>query len=302
VKRRPAAVTRYAPAARLHQLRAMLDAAGGVSIYDVAERLGVNPRTALRYVQALLRAGEPLYEELVGKRKAWRLMPTARRQSITLTTAQMVALFLSRRVFDFLAGTGKLPLKEVIGEPFHHPQVFEETADTLARRFRHHPGVASGHWPEGVFIEPEVKPEHLLVERLQGIRSRRFRCFLLQATWTLFFTSPVVESTNSRGNLRGGADRISETTLRSTSLFVRGAAVDTAVTGEAVVVLSVSVTIRTATCAASWPPPRATRSATRNPFAARLHNRAAGRRRRLAKVDASRHCDRRGTVSATGGG
>ena len=33
-------------------------------------------------------------------------MPTARRQSITLTTAQMVALFLSRRVFDFLAGTG----------------------------------------------------------------------------------------------------------------------------------------------------------------------------------------------------
>jgi predicted DNA-binding transcriptional regulator YafY len=106
VKRRPAAVTRYAPAARLHQLRAMLDAAGGVSIYDVAERLAVNPRTALRYVQALLRAGEPLYEEVVGKRKVWRLMPTARRQSITLTTAQMVALFLSRRVFDFLAGTG----------------------------------------------------------------------------------------------------------------------------------------------------------------------------------------------------
>jgi predicted DNA-binding transcriptional regulator YafY len=106
VKRPPVAVTRYAPAARLHQLRAMLDAAGGVSIYDVAERLGVNPRTALRYVQALLRAGEPLYEELVGKRKVWRLMPTAGRQSITLTTAQMVALFLSRRVFDFLAGTG----------------------------------------------------------------------------------------------------------------------------------------------------------------------------------------------------
>jgi predicted DNA-binding transcriptional regulator YafY len=99
-------VTRYAPAARLHQLRAMLDGGEGLSIYDVAARFGVNPRTALRYVQALLRAGEPLFEELEGKRKVWRLMPTARRQSITLTTAQMVALFLSRRVFDFLAGTG----------------------------------------------------------------------------------------------------------------------------------------------------------------------------------------------------
>src|SRR2546422_10037015 len=103
---RPAPVTRYAPAARLHQLRAMLDAPEGVSIYDVAERFGVSARTALRYVQALLRAGEPLYEELSGRRKVWRLMPSARRQAITFTTAQMVALFLSRRVFDFLAGTG----------------------------------------------------------------------------------------------------------------------------------------------------------------------------------------------------
>ena len=75
--------------------------------HDVAERFSVNPRTALRYIQALQRAGEPLYEEMSGKRKVWRrLSPSARRQTITLTTAQMVALFLSRRVFDFLAGTG----------------------------------------------------------------------------------------------------------------------------------------------------------------------------------------------------
>src|SRR5262249_27746021 len=107
VRPRPAAaVTRYAPASRLHGLRAMLDSAEGVSIYDVAERFRVNPRTALRYIRPLQRAGEPLYEEVSGKRKVWRLMPTARRQSITLTTAQMVALYLSRRVFDFLAGTG----------------------------------------------------------------------------------------------------------------------------------------------------------------------------------------------------
>jgi predicted DNA-binding transcriptional regulator YafY len=115
--REPAAVTRYAPASRLHELRTLLDSHEGVSIYDIAERLAVNPRTALRYIQALQRAGEPLYEEMSGKRKVWRVSPLARRQSITLTTAQMVALFLSRRVFDFLAGTGfKEDLDDVFGK------------------------------------------------------------------------------------------------------------------------------------------------------------------------------------------
>ena len=113
----PTPVTRYAPASRLHELRTLLDSHEGVSIYDVAERFDVNPRTALRYIQALQRAGEPLYEEMSGKRKVWRLSPLARRQSITLTTAQMVALYLSRRVFDFLAGTGfKEDLDDVFGK------------------------------------------------------------------------------------------------------------------------------------------------------------------------------------------
>jgi predicted DNA-binding transcriptional regulator YafY len=108
---------RYAPAARLQQVRALVDSATGASIYDIAERFEVNPRTALRYIQALQRVGEPLYEEMSGKRKVWRLMPTARRQSITMSTAQMVALFLSHRVFDFLAGTGfKEDLDDVFGK------------------------------------------------------------------------------------------------------------------------------------------------------------------------------------------
>jgi predicted DNA-binding transcriptional regulator YafY len=108
---------RYAPAARLQEVRALVDSATGASIYDIAERFEVNPRTALRYIQALQRAGDPLYEEMSGKRKVWRLMPTARRQAIPLTTAQMVALFLSRRVFDFLAGTGfKEDLDDVFGK------------------------------------------------------------------------------------------------------------------------------------------------------------------------------------------
>src|SRR5215831_7923358 len=86
---------RYSPAARLHEVRALLERPEGITIYDLAERFAVNPRTGLRYIQALQSAGEPLYEDTVGKRKVWRLMPTARRGSITLTTSQMLALFLS---------------------------------------------------------------------------------------------------------------------------------------------------------------------------------------------------------------
>jgi proteasome accessory factor B len=122
---RAGAVTRYAPASRLHQLRLLLDGPEGLSIYDVAERFETSSRTALRYIQALQRAGEPLYEETSGRRKVWRLMPTARRQSISLTTSQMLALFLSRRVFDFLAGTG---FKEDLDD------VFAKLEATLKRK------------------------------------------------------------------------------------------------------------------------------------------------------------------------
>ena len=152
--KRAAPVTRYAPAARLHQLRTLLDGAEGVSIYDVAERFGVNPRTALRYLQALGRAGEPLYEELVGKRKVWRLMPTARRQSITLTTAQIVALFLSRRVFDFLAGTG---FQEDLDD------VFTKLEATLRRR----DSAAVRHLDRKVFDVNEAR--HLYEGRLDDV-------------------------------------------------------------------------------------------------------------------------------------
>ena len=148
------AVTRYAPAARLHELRAMLDGPEGLTIYDVAERFGVNPRTALRYIQALQRAGEPLYEEVSGKRKLWRLMPTARRQSITLSTAQMVALFLSRRVFDFLAGTG---FKEDLDD------VFAKLEATLRRK----DVAAVRHLDRKVFDVNEAR--HLYEGRIEDV-------------------------------------------------------------------------------------------------------------------------------------
>jgi proteasome accessory factor B len=129
--RKEGRLPRYGPAARLHEVRALLDSAQGVSIYDIAERFEVNPRTALRYIQALQHAGEPLYQELAGKRKVWRIMPTARRQAITLSTSQMVALFLSRRVFDFLAGTG---FQEDLDEVFQKLEAMLKRQDFLAVR------------------------------------------------------------------------------------------------------------------------------------------------------------------------
>jgi predicted DNA-binding transcriptional regulator YafY len=128
-KRAP--LTRYAPASRLHEVRALLDRAEGTSIYDIAERFEVNPRTALRYVQALQRAGEPLYEEMSARRKVWRVMPTARRQTISLSTSQMVALYLSRRVFDFLAGTG---FKEDLDDVFRKLDATLKSKESLAVR------------------------------------------------------------------------------------------------------------------------------------------------------------------------
>lgn len=88
-----------------------------MSVYDIAERIECSVRTAIRYLDALELAGEPLYEETIGKRKVWRLMPSARHESITLTTSQMLSLYLSRAAFDFLAGTGfREDLDEVFGK------------------------------------------------------------------------------------------------------------------------------------------------------------------------------------------
>jgi proteasome accessory factor B len=58
-------------------------------------------------------------------------MAAARKQAITLTTSQMVALFLSRRVFDFLAGTG---FKEDLDDIFEKLEAMLKRKDFLAVR------------------------------------------------------------------------------------------------------------------------------------------------------------------------
>jgi proteasome accessory factor B len=121
----PEHVDRYAPARRLHELTTLLNSTGGLTVYEIADRLGTSVRTAIRYLRALERAGEPITEERDGRRKVWLLRPSGRHESIRLTMSQMVALFLSRRVFDFLAGTG---FKEDLDD------VFARIETTLKRK------------------------------------------------------------------------------------------------------------------------------------------------------------------------
>lgn len=149
----------YSPAVRLAGVRAMLDSATGASLYDIAERFGVSLRTAQRYLEALRTGGEPIFEEggdreSNERRKIWRLMPSARRETLTLTTSQMLSLFLSRRVFDFLAGTG---FKEDLDD------VFARLEATLRRR----DFVAARHLDRKIFDLNEAP--HLYAGRLEHV-------------------------------------------------------------------------------------------------------------------------------------
>ena len=122
---------RYAPARRLNEVKDLINSTGGVTVYEIAERLRVSVRTAIRYVRALQASEEPLYEDREGRRTVWRLMASARHQTITLSTSQMISLYLSRRVFDFLAGTG---FKEDLDDVFARLEALLKRKDFVAAR------------------------------------------------------------------------------------------------------------------------------------------------------------------------
>lgn len=96
---------RFARQRGLEEVRAVLLSTGGATVYELAERLDVSVRTVIRYLQALEDAGDGVYDERDGHKKVWRLA-TTNTSILHLTTTQMTALYLSRRVVDFLAGTG----------------------------------------------------------------------------------------------------------------------------------------------------------------------------------------------------
>jgi len=123
--------TNYAPSQRLGQVRELLHSTGGLSLYQIADRLEVTTMTARRYLRALEDAGVPIYDELGddGKTKIWRVHPGDRRRSIEMSVAQMIALYLARGAFGFLDGTG---FKEDLDEVFRTLEVTLQSKRFLA--------------------------------------------------------------------------------------------------------------------------------------------------------------------------
>ena len=97
---------RYAPAERLDRLRALLRT-GPCTVQTMMERLDISESTARRLLAALERAGEPLVEEGLDGRKAWKLLGGTREHPVRLTTAQLLALLVARNgAREILRGTG----------------------------------------------------------------------------------------------------------------------------------------------------------------------------------------------------
>lgn len=123
---------RYAPAKRLFLVRTLLESGRGVTLDEIQSKYEVSVRTAIRYLRALEAAGEPLDCEVrEDRRKYWRLMPTSRRETVTMTSNQMISLFLSRRTFDFLKGT---TFKEDLDDLFDKLEATLRHKDSLAVR------------------------------------------------------------------------------------------------------------------------------------------------------------------------
>lgn len=104
-KKRPPPATHYAPASRILDLKVLLQTTGGLTLREIIERMSVSKSTALRYLKTLA-SREPLVTEEHEGRMVYRILPTAQKENVKLTTTQMLALFLSRRFFDVLRGTG----------------------------------------------------------------------------------------------------------------------------------------------------------------------------------------------------
>ncbi len=116
---------RYGPARRLNEVRALLDSPRMYALKEIAAHFGVSERTAMRYLHALEAQGVLIAEERRGSKKIYNLLPSARQKPISLTAKQMVTLFLSKRTFDYLSGTG---LKETLD------LIFDKIENILRRK------------------------------------------------------------------------------------------------------------------------------------------------------------------------
>lgn len=87
-------------------LRAIDGVRNGIAIAKLASERGVHQRTIRRDMDALCRAGFPLYDEKVNGTSMWKLRcrPFSRLEETGLGLMELCALYFSRTVLDTLAG------------------------------------------------------------------------------------------------------------------------------------------------------------------------------------------------------
>lgn len=112
-------------------LREIDGARNGVSIPKLAALRGVHERTIRRDVDALCRAGFPLYDEKFNGTPMWKLRakPFKGIEETGLALTELCALYLSRRVLDVVGGA---PLREELDRAFVK---IERALPSPARKF-----------------------------------------------------------------------------------------------------------------------------------------------------------------------
>ncbi|MBA2258662.1 MAG: WYL domain-containing protein [Acidobacteria bacterium] len=112
-------------------LRAIDGARNGIAIAKLASERRVHPRTVRRDLDALGRAGFPLYDEKVNGTSMWKLRcrPFSRLEETGLGVMELCALYFSRTMMDRLAGA---PLQDDAERAFAK---LERALPLASRRF-----------------------------------------------------------------------------------------------------------------------------------------------------------------------
>ena len=93
-----------------------IEAGRFASVPELAREHKVTERTIRRDLEALQEAGFPIYDELVERRRVWRLLePSRQRVMQGFTLAELAALYFGRNLMGFLGGS---PLGEDLESAF----------------------------------------------------------------------------------------------------------------------------------------------------------------------------------------
>jgi proteasome accessory factor B len=104
-RRKSAPRQRYGAAARLFELRKLLATPHGMTLEQIQERFDVGRLTAVRLVEALEAAGEPVTVDKDGRKNVYRVAGGHAAAPAKLSMAHVLALTFARQAVAFLEGT-----------------------------------------------------------------------------------------------------------------------------------------------------------------------------------------------------